>query len=106
MAVSMVSVGEPRIGSSISIGCRLGISRPLAIVVDRVAGVAIAVVVETAIGKSKWHNLLLLAFSSLHCHDLLGDHGVGVVGKVAIGVGVASVSTVCEPWVSLGIGIS
>merc|ERR1719456_1792041 len=70
---------------------------------NRVAGVAVAVVVETAIGKGEWDNGLLLTISGLH--NLLGDHGVGVVGKVAIGIGVASIATVCEPRVSLGIGI-
>merc|ERR1712018_355000 len=96
-----------RISLSISISSRLGVSRPLAIVVDRVAGVAIAVVVESAIGKGEWHNLLglLFAISGLNRHNLLGDQGVVVVGEVAIGVGVASVATVCEPWVSLGISI-
>merc|ERR1711934_525706 len=121
VAVAGVSVGQPRVSSSISIGLRLGVSRPLAIVApvvvdggddglasdrldNRVAGVAIAVVVETAIGKGEWDNsLLLLAISGLH--NLLGDHGVGVVGKVAIRVGVASVATVCQPGVSLGISI-
>merc|ERR1711934_242354 len=120
VAVAGVSVGQPRVSSSSS-GLRLGVSRPLAKVVvatmdggddglasdgldNRVAGVAIAVVVETAIGKGEWDNgLLLLAISGLH--NLLGDHGVGVVGKVAIRVGVASVATVCQPGVSLGISI-
>merc|ERR1719507_2185634 len=113
VAVAGVSVGQPRVslGISISSGLRLGISRSLAIVApvvvdglasdrldNRVAGVAIAVVVETAIGKGEWDNsLLLLAISGLH--NLLGDHGVGVVGKVAIRVGVASVATVCQPGV-------
>merc|ERR1719167_1718578 len=50
-----------------------------------------------------WDNGLLLAISGLH--NLLGDHGVGVVGKVAIGIGVASIATVGEPRVSLGIGL-
>merc|ERR1711934_689708 len=118
VAVAGVSVGQPRVSSSSS-GLRLGVSRPLAKVVvatmdggddglasdgldNRVAGVAIAV--ETAIGKGEWDNgLLLLAISGLH--NLLGDHGVGVVGKVAIRVGVASVATVCQPGVSLGISI-
>merc|ERR1712172_178313 len=119
VAVSGVSVGQPRVSGSISIssGLRLGVSRSLAKVVvatvdggddglasdgldNRVAGVAIAVVVETAIGKGEWDNgLLLLAISGLH--NLLGDHGMGVVGKVAIRVGVASVATVCQPGVSL-----
>merc|ERR1719507_2751896 len=92
VTVAGVSVGQPRVS--------LGISRSLAIVApvvvdggddalandrldNRVAGVAIAVVVETAIGKGEWDNgLLLLAINGLH--NLLGDHGVGVVGKVAI----------------------
>merc|ERR1711934_732381 len=113
VAVAGVSVGQPRVSRSVS--------RSLAIVVvatvdggddglardgldNRVAGVAIAVVVETAIGKGEWDNgLLLLAISGLH--NLLGDQGVGVVGKVAIRVGVASVATVCQPGVSLGISI-
>merc|ERR1719507_69591 len=123
VAVAGVSVGQPRVslGISISSGLRLGISRSLAIVApvvvdggddalandrldNRVAGVAIAVVVETAIGKGEWDNgFLLLAISGLH--NLLGDHGVGVVGKVAIRVRVASVATVCQPGVSLGISI-
>merc|ERR1719500_1487477 len=123
VAVAGVSVGQPRVSSSISIssGLRLGVSRPLAIVApvvvdggddglasdgldNGVAGVAIAVVVETAIGKGEWDNaLLLLAISGLH--NLLGDHGAGVVGKVAVRVGVASVATVCQPGVSLGISI-
>merc|ERR1712158_330119 len=123
VAVAVVSVGKVRVGLglSISIGSRLGISRPLAIVApvvmdggddslasnsldNGIASVAIAVVVETAIGKGEWDNgLLLLAISGLH--NLLGDHGVGVVGKVAIGVGVATVATVCQPGVSLGISI-
>merc|ERR1719507_1404849 len=101
VAVAGVSVGQPRVslGISISSGLRLGISRSLAIVApvvedggedglasDRLDNrVAIAVVVETAIGKGEWDNgLLLLAISGLH--NLLGDHGVGVVGKVAIRV--------------------
>merc|ERR1712037_260905 len=92
------------------------ISRPLAIVVDGgddglastrldngIASVAIAVVVEPAIGKGEWDNSLLLAISGLH--NLLGDHGVGVVRKVAIGVRVTSIATVCKPRVSLGISI-
>merc|ERR1711934_541487 len=91
VAVAGVSVGQPRVSSGISIssGLRPSVSRPLAIVVvdtvdggdngladgldNRVAGVAIAVVVETAIGKGEWDNgLLLLAISGLH--NLLGDH--------------------------------
>merc|ERR1711934_945110 len=115
VAVAGVSVGQPRVSSSISIssGLRLGVSRPLANEVvatvdggddglasdgldNGVAGVAIAVVVETAIRKGEWDNGLLL---------LLGDHGVGVVRKVAIRVGVASIATVCQPGVSLGISI-
>merc|ERR1719220_108241 len=72
-----------------------------------VAAVAVAVVVETTIGQSVWDNGLLLTINGLH--NLLGDHRVADVGKVsrvAIGVGVASVATVCEPRVSLSISIS
>merc|ERR1719398_477245 len=108
VAIAAISVCQPRV--------RLGISSPLAIVVDGgdnglasnrldngIASVAIAVVVEPAIGKGEWDNSLLLAISGLH--NLLGDHGVGVVRKVAIGVRVTSIATVCEPRVSLGISI-
>merc|ERR1711902_349527 len=110
VAIAAISVCQPRV----SLSSRLGISRPLAIVVDggddglasnrldnRIASVAIAV--ESAIGKGEWDNSLLLAISGLH--NLLGDHGVGVVRKVAIGVRVTSIATVCEPRVSLGISI-
>merc|ERR1739844_729987 len=113
VAIAAISVCQPRVSLSSS---RLGISRPLAIVVDGgdnglasnrldngIASVAIAVVVEPAIGKGEWDNSLLLAISGLH--NLLGDHGVGVVRKVAIGVRVTSIATVCEPRVSLGISI-
>merc|ERR1712088_1261802 len=88
VAIAAISVCQPRVSLSISID-------------NGIASVAIAVVVEPAIGKGEWDNSLLLAISGLH--NLLGDHGVGVVRKVAIGVRVTSIATVCEPRVSLGI---
>merc|ERR1712158_290674 len=111
MTIAVVSVGKPRVSFGISIGSRLSFSRPLAIVVDGgdnglasdsldngVSVVAIAVVVETAIGQGEWDHGLLLAISCLH--NLLGDHRVGVVGEV-VGIGVASIAAVGEPRLSL-----
>merc|ERR1712141_578929 len=116
MTIAMVSVGQPRVSFGISIGSRLSFGRPLAIVVDGgdnglagdsldngVSVVAIAVVVETAIGQGEWDHGLLLAISCLH--NLLGDHRVGVVGE-GVGIGVASIAAVGEPRVSLGLSIS
>merc|ERR1719400_1586484 len=116
MTIAVVSVGQPRVSFGISIGSRLSFSRPLAIVVDggdnglagdsldnRVSVVAIAVVVETAIGQGEWDDGLLLVISCLH--NLLGDHRVGVVGEV-VGIRVASIAAVGEPRASLGLSIS
>merc|ERR1712158_301203 len=95
VAIAAISVCQPRVSLSISIGSRLGISRPLAIVVDGgdnglasnrldngIASVAIAVVVEPAIGKGEWDNSLLLGVSSLHLSLSCFDDWEGVVGVV------------------------